>query len=169
MKKLTVIFALILFYGCLFAQECNYLQNKIDDFTNKKVISTGLKLSAFSKMWINYNGGEYTLWIYYTNQGTLNLNVRMNDTISFKFGDGAIISLYPKEERLQQKAQIGYVITQYIDPTYKLTKEQLDKFAHSRVNKIRILFEGKQVNIDLNEGKSKNFWQAANCLITAPK
>lgn len=176
MRRILIIALLLPLFS--FAQKCDFIENKTDDFTGKKILNTTLYLSGGTLA----GGGEMfiisktdTLFnIAYTNISlylpSYPLDTDFNKTVMYlKFEDGETMRLKSLQEY--------YTETKKELPENKMliafggfpTKAQLEKIGQKPLLKIRCAFNDNMetsFDVDIKKNKRSKISENANCILT---
>lgn len=161
MKYIILISAFLIAQINLSGQ-CKYLIDKKDDFTGQSIVVTWVKMNQYLTLKPSLNNQKLLLGLIHINNVlvTRNLRIGMNDSLSIKFIDGSVISLYPEKEIIESIV----INIPVFDLNYILPDAALDRLATTAVAKIRVLAEGNNLDHDIKPAAAIKLMNAAACL-----
>jgi hypothetical protein len=169
MKKLffTLFVSCILFYSG-FAQ-CQYEKNVVDDFTGTKTASTVSDINKYVTMKLLLQDNKYKLYLFIVKNFYImepNIIIGRNDSVLFKFSDGAVFSAFPINEVTEKRNAITPSII-YIDPLYSVDPKLIAHLSEFPLSKMRVMIKGKNLDVEIKEKNLPKIQQAATCILSA--
>lgn len=161
MKHIILISAFLISQVSLFSQ-CKYFIDKKDDFTGQSVVITWVKMNQYLTLKPSLNNQKLFLGLIHINDVLLTrgLRIGLDDSLSIKFTDGSVMSLYPEKEIIESVVMNIPVF----DLNYILPDAALDRLSTIPVAKIRILAEGNNLDHDIKPAAANKLMTAAACL-----
>lgn len=203
MKKLNiyiVLMVLLLSAMNVFSQNCmNLTVNKKDEFTGDviKEIKTPIIIKGNyqnTSIKVNQAGANFTLTFIYSNSSmkianSAVLSSKNGDKIFFMLEDSSVIKMdlnvnyiasrfesAGAAERLLLGSYSGLSKSNKVifEPTYSISKEQLEQFEGKRILKVRVLAQGLKsdtgeivdnIEIELHEKEANQFKNDVSCIL----
>jgi hypothetical protein len=171
MKKTTSL--LIIFFGLTifsYGQNCEYLTNEKDEFTN------AMKLETWGKLIREFTGSNANLILrkidttYYL---LLNYNVQYakamvagtNDLLMFKLENDSVLYFKPTEITSGNLNTSAGITTTQIKINYFATKDQIVMLSKYGIKKVRVYFTDGYKEHETKEKNANEIKTAAYCLL----
>lgn len=173
MKNLFFLFILLPFFS--YSQKCTFIENKTDEFTGKRKITTNTFLSGTNELFA-IGIQDSTLSLTYANLTGLQLNTDMFKNVDFnnavmylKFEDGSIERIKSfKEYYIENKIDITVNNTMLLCGGFP-SKKQIEKFSIVPLTIIRIAYNDNMqsaYDIQVKKNKSKEIMENASCILS---
>ena len=167
MKKLILIIAFII-PSIIKAQDCNFIEDKVDEFTNASLLATKpvrVTSGMYEIMVIGFRkvNDSYYLKMEYAQASGV---IAKDDLLMFKMADSTILKIRSTETVTPNHFYISGISNSSFSCKYSITKEQIEKISKLLVDKIRFYTTDGYFEVTVNEKNGLKLINSAVCILS---
>jgi len=170
MKKLGLILLLIGSWASIYGQDCKFNVDKVDDFTNHRILETKSKLLGKRGLGLYYNTYVVAKKIDSLRAIIIGLNdgdiftLREDSGVIFKFTNGETLNLTFRKTVIAEHTTINNITFWHATQFIPLTDSDFEKLTNNAVEKVRIQTTKSNEDFDVKEKDAKNLISILNCI-----
>lgn len=153
-----------------YGQDCKYSVDKIDEFTNHRILETRSKL--LGKRGLGLYNNTYVVGKKIDSLRAIIIGLSDNDiftlrednAVIFKFTNGETLSLFFRKAVIADYSNVNSMTYWHATQFIPLTEFEFEKLTKNTVSKVRIQTNKSNEDFDVKEKDAKNLIEILNCI-----